>query len=86
MKHRPAIMMAFTLVGVAVLFLFNILIGTVTIPLRAVTDILLGLDTTGYDATEVTIWSNIIWNSRFPQTLTALLAGAGLAAWMNWLT
>ena len=79
MKHRPAIMMAFTLVGVAVLFLFNILIGTVTIPLRAVTDILLGLDTTGYDATEVTIWSNIIWNSRFPQTLTALLAGAGLA-------
>ena len=79
MSHRPIIMMAITLTAMTILFLLNILIGTVTIPLRAVIDILLGLDATAYDASDITIWSNIVWNSRFPQTVTALLAGAGLA-------
>ena len=79
MSHRPIIMMAITLTAMTILFLLNILIGTVTIPLRAVIDILLGLDTTAYNDSDITIWSNIVWNSRFPQTVTALLAGAGLA-------
>ncbi len=34
MSHRPVIMMAITLTAMAILFLLNILIGTVTIPLH----------------------------------------------------
>ena len=44
-----------------------------SIPLRAVWNILWG---TG---NESVIWQNIIWKSRVPQALTALVAGAGLS-------
>ncbi len=51
----------------------NLLLGAVEIPLGAVVDILTG----GDGGSEV--WRNIILKSRLPQTLTALVAGAGLA-------
>ena len=57
-----------------VVFLFlNMVLGSVRIPMSAVWHILTG---TG-DAPQT--WQNIIWKSRFPQALTALVAGAGLS-------
>ena len=57
-----------------VVFLFlNMVLGSVRIPMSAVWHIFTG---TG-DAAQT--WQNIIWKSRFPQALTALVAGAGLS-------
>ena len=56
-----------------VVFLFlNMVLGSVRIPMSAVWHIFTG---TG---DEPQTWQNIIWKSRFPQALTALVAGAGL--------
>lgn len=55
------------------LFLCNLFIGSVKIPLYAVTDILLG------QAAEKESWRFIVMESRLPQALTALLCGAALA-------
>lgn len=60
-------------VGILLLVVVNLLIGTVRIPVAAVVSILAG------STDESEIWQNIILNSRLPQTLTALVAGAGLA-------
>lgn len=57
-----------------VVFLFlNMVLGSVRIPMSAVWHI--------FTATgdEPQTWQNIIWKSRFPQALTALVAGAGLS-------
>lgn len=66
---------AFILIIISILlfFILNLVLGTISIPLRSVWNILIG---TGE---ETIIWQNIIWKSRFPQTLTALVAGAGLS-------
>lgn len=58
---------------IVLLFLGGLVYGAVDIPLRSVADILLGKDV-GHPA-----WQNIVLQSRFPQTVTALLAGASLA-------
>ena len=58
---------------IIVLLLSNLFIGSVSIPASAVMDILLGRDV------ERTAWTHIILQSRLPQALTALLAGASLA-------
>ena len=62
----------------AILLLFgvNLLLGSVRIPAGEVLAILFG--GTGTTDTWV-IHSNIVWNSRVPQALTATVAGAGLA-------
>ena len=60
------------LVAILVLTVVNLLIGSVKIPLEDVCRIL-----TGDDSNE--IWANIIFSSRLPQALTAIMAGAGLA-------
>ena len=52
----------------------NLALGTISIPFGDVVRILLGNGTE-----EQEIWHNIIWKSRFPQTITALIAGAGLS-------
>ncbi len=57
---------------IGVLFLLNIFIGSVDIPVSHVVDILLGAD--GYGAVGF-----IVRESRVPMAVTALLAGAGLA-------
>ena len=63
---------------IAVLFVLNLLLGTVHIPFRDVLSILLSppAPAGGGDAS---VFSSIIWSSRVPQALTALAAGAGLA-------
>ncbi len=60
-------------VAIAVLAIVNLLLGSVDIPLKNVCQILIGHT----DQSE--IWQNIIWKSRLPQALTAIVAGAGLA-------
>jgi len=61
------------LVSIVLLVVVNLLIGTVKIPVDSVVSILTG-------STEVSeVWTNIVLQSRLPQTLTALVAGAGLA-------
>lgn len=64
----------FILVTIILLFLLNLALGTIAIPVTDVWNILLGKN----DASQL-IWENIIWKSRFPQTITALVAGAGLS-------
>ncbi len=60
------------LVAIVVLLVVNLLLGTVKIPLVEVCRILCG-----GDGSEV--FSNIIYQARLPQALTAVFAGAGLA-------
>ena len=60
------------LIAIALLLIVNWLIGTVKIPIADVCRILGG----GGDNE---IWTNIIFSSRLPQALTAIVAGAGLA-------
>ena len=70
-RTLPLILML--IVAIVVLAIVNLLVGSVDIPLKNVCRILLG------DASESEIWQNIIWKSRLPQALTAIMAGAGLA-------
>ena len=60
-------------VGILVLLVANLFIGTVKIPVGDIVRILIG------DGNESEIWRNIIMSSRLPQALTAIMAGAGLA-------
>ena len=60
--------------SIVVLFAANLLYGSVKIPVSEVFHILLGGDSAQAS------WSYIIWESRLPQALTALLTGAALAA------
>ena len=72
--RRPVI--AFTLIAllIVVFFVLNLSLGTIAIPFDQVVRILFGADAGGDE-----IWRNIIWKSRYPQTITALVAGAGLS-------
>ena len=58
--------------GILLLLIINLLIGSVKIPVADVCRILMGDDSNE-------IWTNIIFSSRLPQALTAIMAGAGLA-------
>jgi iron complex transport system permease protein len=60
---------------VIVLLLFaNLIFGSVNIPFSEVLRILSG------ETSEKASWNFIIWESRFPQSITALLCGAALSA------
>ena len=60
------------LIAIVVLAIVNLLLGSVCIPIADVCRILVGGESNE-------IWENIIWKSRLPQALTAIVAGAGLA-------
>lgn len=64
-----------TALGVSILIflMLNIMLGSVSIPAGTVIRIVFG----GDESNE--IWRNIIFKLRFPQSLTAIVAGAGLA-------
>ena len=73
MKQKGAIyylLLVFLLIG---LWITNLIYGAVSIPLHEVISILLG------KGSDQAAWHNIVWQSRFPQSITALLAGASLA-------
>ena len=61
------------LLGVALLFLLNIALGSVEIPLDDIFWILMGSDI-GNEA-----WPKIIYNIRLPRALTGILAGSALS-------
>ena len=73
MKRPVAFYMLLIMASIFLFFFLNLVLGSVSIPLRAVWNILWG---TG---NESVIWQNIIRKSRVPQALTALVAGAGLS-------
>lgn len=77
MRH-PTSFILLTLL-IVVLFVLNLLLGTVSIPVRDVLSILFSPSALNLDTSTQAVWSNIIWSSRIPQALTALMAGAGLA-------
>lgn len=68
-------MLLMLLLGLSIIafLILNLLLGTVKIPVEDVIDILLGNDV------DNKIWTNIVMKSRLPQSLTAAMAGAGLA-------
>lgn len=59
--------------GIVLLFLLNLALGSISIPLESILKICLEGDESN------PIWFNIITKSRIPQSLTATVAGAGLA-------
>lgn len=71
--NRTTLCMLLLVVLIGVLFAVNLLLGSVPISFAHIVDSLFG----GGEATEIE--RNIIWNSRVPQAMTALVAGAGLA-------
>lgn len=70
---RPLIAFILIFASILVFFILNLVLGPISIPVGSVWNILFGVKE------ESVIWQNIIWKSRFPQTLTALVAGAGLS-------
>lgn len=70
MKRLLPYLLALCLV---ILFVANLLCGSVKIPIEEVLSILLGSEGTHSS------WSYIIWESRLPQAITALLTGMALA-------
>ncbi len=73
MQGRVVVSLLVLIALIVLLFMSGLIYGSVDIPLKSVVDILLGKDC-GRVA-----WQNIVLQSRFPQTVTALLAGASLA-------
>lgn len=72
--NRPAIpLMLLMIIFILIFFLLNLLLGSVHIPFRSVLNILWG---TGEESV---VWQNIVWKSRVPQAIIALVAGAGLS-------
>ena len=72
--HRPIVPLLIGIsIALGVFFLLNLLLGSVSIPLRAICEMLLGSEE------QPVVWQNILWKSRVPQALTALVAGAALS-------
>ena len=72
-RSYTSLFIALLVLSIALFFLLNVMLGTVEIPLRSVVNILLGGEG------ESDIWQNIVLKSRVPQSMTAMMAGAGLA-------
>lgn len=74
MRHGyNSAMMLILGVSIAIFFICNLILGSVSIPVDSIIDILFGKDVGNQ------IWTNIVMKSRVPQSLTAAMAGAGLA-------
>ncbi|MFI3303655.1 MAG: iron ABC transporter permease [Rikenellaceae bacterium] len=73
MSRRTII--SFIVISLFIVFLFglNLILGSINIPISSVWDILSGGDGGSL------VWQNIIFKSRMPQTITAIVAGAGLS-------
>lgn len=75
MKANKGYIYGCALAGIiVVLMAANLAFGSVDIPLKAVGNILLGGEV------EKESWQFIVWESRIPQCITALLCGAALSA------
>lgn len=72
-KKATAILFIALVVALLGGLLLNLLLGSISIPLAKIWDILVHQDQ------EHLVWYNILWKSRLPQAITAALAGAALA-------
>ena len=70
MKRHTTLILTLIAASIALFFVLNLVLGSVAIPLRSIVHILFG---TGEESE---VWRNIVWKSRVPQSLTALVAGA----------
>lgn len=70
---REYICGGFLILLIVLLVLTNLAVGTVDIPFRDVLNILIGKESGNVG------WNFIVWETRFPQTVTALFCGAALA-------
>ncbi len=61
------------MISILLFFFLNILLGSVSIPAEEIIKIVTG------GASDSAIYNNIVLKSRVPQSLTAIMAGAGLA-------
>ena len=73
MKHKGTLYGTLLTIALMALIAANLFFGSVNIPAEAVVDVLLD------HPVEKASWTYIIWESRFPQCITALLTGAALA-------
>ncbi len=73
LKDKNYILLTVSLLTLVLLFGLNLAIGSVSIPFKSVINILLR------ESQESIVWQNIIFKSRLPQSITAILAGSGLA-------
>ena len=72
-RSSTVVLMILLGISIAGFFILNLLLGSVHIPFDDIMGILLGRNDGNV------IWTNIILKSRLPQSLTAMMAGAGLA-------
>ncbi len=72
-RQITMLLMLLLALSIIAFIILNLLLGTVRIPAGDVIDILLG------NHSDNRIWTNIVMKSRLPQSLTAAMAGAGLA-------
>lgn len=72
-RRTTVILMMLLGVSIIVFFILNLFLGSVSIPISNIVEILCG------HQNDNIIWTNIIMKSRLPQSLTAAMAGAGLA-------
>lgn len=61
------------LICIVLLFILNLMFGSVSIPMDAIWDIFLG------NKIEKSTWADIVWDFRFPQAVTALFSGGAIA-------
>ena len=71
--RRNTVLIFSIIVFIIVFLLLNLVLGSVSIPFTSVWNVLTGGEG------EPVAWQNIVWKSRLPQALTALVAGAGLS-------
>lgn len=72
-KKSNTLLFSLIIISILAFFFLNLALGTISIPFTSICNILAGR------GSEDSIWQNIIWKTRYPQTITALLAGAGLS-------
>lgn len=71
-RNTRIALMLLLIVSIIAFLILNLLLGTVKIPIGDIIGILTG------EESDNRIWTNIILKSRLPQSLTAMMAGAGL--------
>ncbi len=73
MERKRGIFFILSIMTIAILFILNIIVGSVNIPMRQLWDMLTG----HYTGPETLLY--IVTESRLPRAVTALLSGAALA-------
>lgn len=77
MQH--SVKMIMLALGIIVLIIMNLTIGSVSIPVEAVFNILNPFKSPAIKGEYADVWTNIILYTRLPQTVTAIACGAGLS-------